>query len=308
MLNAPDVDSVAIDAPVPRSLAEIFITSFLRSKWFILVGLIAGVISGYLFLLLKEPVYRVSMTVVSASSGSDGMGLQQMGVSGGASSKLLDFGLGQKENLSKFNMAVELVESARLAAVLEEKYQISRTLLRLRQNPQTGAWERPRSMLSYLSPRSPTPVGIDLITEALKKRVTVDAGKAGVVEMSSIDPDPAFSRDLLQHVYEEVEAIMIHDAKDQTEKSVQYLRDTIGNIQNAENKNILISLLRDTERSLMLLKVGSPYAWKQLDKPYVPVVIYSPKAGTALMIAVGGGVLFWCLAELFAFVRRRKAE
>jgi uncharacterized protein involved in exopolysaccharide biosynthesis len=288
------------------SLADVFLRSFLRCKWFVGAGLIVGMASGYLSLIILEPTYKGVMTVTSSSSGREGMSLQQ--INGGNTGKLLSFNFGEQETLSKFAISLQLVSSVRLAQVLEDKYQISHQLLAMRQDPKTGEWERPQGLLSKISPFPRSPVSSDLIARVIAERVKVKTIASGVFQLSFIDQDAKFANDFLEMIYVEVENLMVKDALVESQRSADYLREVIDRSTHVENRKILIGLLRDTQRELMLLNIGTPYAWRQIDPPYVPILRDSPTKKMAFAVMIATAAFFWLLGDIVFRLRDRRAR
>jgi uncharacterized protein involved in exopolysaccharide biosynthesis len=286
-----------------RSLSEVLLASLMRCKGALGLGLVVGAVAGYLVLAYTPPTYKAIMTLTSAASGREGLSLDREAIDGQQTPSKES--LHKLETLSKFAMGIELISSVRLARILEEKHQISRRLLSLRQNPTSGEWERPQGLLSRISPLPSPPIGPDLIAQQISQRVTVKMKTLGVYEVAFIDRDPAFAAEFLTALYQEVEALMVEDARAENRALVDHLSHAMAEASDDNNRQAIADLLRAAQRQQIALEAVKPYAWRRLDPPSTPTVRQFPTRSFGLAVMVAVAMTFWLLAELFICLKTR---
>jgi hypothetical protein len=58
----------------------------------------------------------------------------------------------------------------------------------------------------------------------------------------------------------------------------------------------------------MLLNIGTPYAWRQIDPPYVPILRDSPTKKMAFAVMIATAAFFWLLGDIVFRLRDRRAR
>lgn len=242
------------------------------ARMYILTGGVIGICAALIFIKLSVPQYQFRMTLAPANTmngaemsslmGNDDLFalrymMQRVGVSG--SSDFTRF----ETMMTGQAVADLLLQSDRI-----EKGLKSAKRFYYQDNP---VWTPP-TLSAYLSRSLDVdPVGATALRHIVFKH-----------------PDPAFGTDFLTLLHGITDGLIRRQIKDDAQKRVAYLKQTIDSTQNPDHRRVLTTLLMEQERLKMLVSMDSDYAATLVEPPSrsaKPVFPNNPLSIIVMMLA-----------------------
>lgn len=282
------------------SIGWILSTLVVRWRTILAAGL-AGLLIGFIYARVVGEEYVASMTLMPADSDT-ASGLHSSSLAG------LLSGAGLATELPKFLQFQQAIVSAGAASYFEEHYHVLCRLNNKRCNPKTGEW-KPRSGLAAALSRTAsfiTGLPLDMNGRAtvgdlatyIRKKVTVDSQRDGVVVVSYSNRDRQFATDFLWQLFKSSDDYIKTADRRSLEKMVSYLQTQLAKTLNPTQRTALDALYLEQQRRLMLTEAGVPYTASMLDPPMAYAETPLPKVILIALLGLIAGMA-WALGHAF---------
>ncbi len=244
------MESARMMAPEP-TLADV-LRDVWRAKLPVLIGALAGLAAGFIFLHAAVPQYRAEMIVAPVSRGStpDLSGMMPDNAGAAMQFVLQSFGSGDSSDFMRFE------------AILREPTVATRLLQyeKIRQGlAQARRWN------GLPAPPLDNPARLSAWLQD-----NLDIEPVGSTRLQRIifrHPDPAFAALLLRRIYDATDDLIRAEREDTTAQRIAYLEKTIDQTANPDHKRDLTKLLMDQEQIAMILAVHEPFAASLAEPP-----------------------------------------
>jgi len=228
------------------------VRSLWQARFYLLVGLIVGIVTAYAFVSAAVPQYRATMLVTptTRSGTPDISALFPNNASFAMEYVMQSFGPGDSSDFMRFetilreaSVAEVLLQDKKIKAgmMAAQKYKFSEGHA-LSSGPEFAAW--------------------------LQKNISIESvGQTRLRRIVLRHPDPEFSVYFLQRLYSAADNMIRAELEDKTDKRLSYLTRTIDNTKHPDHKRVLTKLLMDQEQIRMILAVNEPFAAMVAEPP-----------------------------------------
>lgn len=274
----------------------------------ILLTMAVCVALAVLYLRITPPVYSAQLVAATvaekAATTSAASALLGLNKSGEPASPL-----------SRFNA---LLRSTVLAERLQQKHNLLSMLFPQGWNKDTQSWTEPDTMTQGIlgavrsffgRPRWSAPNARSL-AEYIGNVVNSSSGTPpGIVTLSARHSNPEFAFNLVQWVYDEIEAILREEHTARLDRQVAFLSNELRQVTNVDHREVLSRLLLEQEKDRMLAKSNAPIALSVLDPASVNLRPVSPPVALTLVGSIPVGLMFGIMVVLVrnAFSGRRRS-
>lgn len=285
-----------------------FCRTIWRNKLVIFLTTALFVALAFLFLTMATPKYTASMVFTERNAGGDfSNGLQAVG-------QQLGFNLGGKNSDQDYMLA--LMTSVRVAARLEERYQISHKIFSKAWDAEAGDWKRPEgpvadlraSVLELFSRQAwaaPTPVDV---ADYLKRNLQFDTENRGsATRVSFRHEDPAFARDLLAMVFGEADDMIRSEKSATLRANIDQLTGRLSEVSVLAYRDAVLGLIANYEKQLLVTTDTTPVAVWVVDRPFVETLPSSPAPASTIFVAMIFGI-FLSIFGIYARLMFRYAR
>ncbi len=286
-----------------RFRLDLMIKDLLRNWYLVLGAGLAALLLASFVIAGLGPTYTASMIVTPSTEGA----LNKVQFYGNSYSFADDdpilgrFG-GSKPN--NFDHFIVLLNSNRIAEVLEERYGVSRLLFGNLWDQESQSWRKPdglafrvkafvRGLFGYPEWKAPRAKNV---RQYLRKHLDVSPVSRGAMRSVSLSgKDPEHLASILMWLFENTSALLRDERNAALRNNIAYLQDRLGQARIDIYRESLISLLADQERQLMLSQTDQPFGVVLLEPPVKPD---APSGPDPLLLLFAAGLAGLCLGGL----------
>jgi uncharacterized protein involved in exopolysaccharide biosynthesis len=270
-------------------------------RWTLLLPLILlAVPLTLLVLAVLPPVYTAEAVI-----GPPGQKLDTS-VSGGS---LTTAGIASRLGLTRssgqdsaYDRYLQLLVSTQLAAAISHDHKLMQIMFEDRWDGQTQSWIEPsgptvlvknflKTLLKRPIKRSPDQ---DDVYGFLKFNLVITSPPANSFSKVSINFNSrAKAQQLLNGILDNADALIRNDRRRDIEARTVYLENVLPNVQSADQKLSLTSILSQQQQSLMEILADKRYSFTMVVEPYAPLTPTSPKPNTILTVMLGLAFIVW---------------
>lgn len=283
------------------------IRDYARNLWRFRLLFAIAIVIGAVWAVYTEAhapkLYSVSIQVGpvgDAPVASTGIGgLASLFLSGGSLS----------QGPPEWSRYVYTITSVRLAQKLNREYNMLHTVFSTRWDEKTHSWKPTPGFGAAVSrffrglfglPPDPVP-DIASLQGYVSSNVFLATDKeTGATSLSTVAGDPKAGLTLLLRVHYAAVELVRDEIATRNAAKIDYLDRTIKTTANDQQRQILISMLAQTEQTQMLLNNDLPFAAQIIDTPVVPALPGSPAPINVLLI-YRIGMLVFLIAAMVAF-------
>lgn len=260
-----------------------------RARFYLLAGVLAGIVCAFLFLATAVPQYRAGMLVTptTRSGTPDISALFPNNASFAMEYVMQSFGPGDSSDFMRFET---ILREASVAERLLQDEKIRKGLAAAGRYRFFGAPDIDTA--PELSAWLQDNVAVDFVAQTRLKRVSL------------LHPDPAFAVYMLQKMYETTDGMIRVELEDKTAKRIEYLTREIDGVSHPEHRRILTKLLMDQEQIRMILAVNEPFAAALAEPPAAEARPAWPRKPIIVPAFIFAGMF---AAYVFFAARRRPA-
>lgn len=210
------------------------------------IGLLAGFALAFILCFILPPKYEARMTIGPAGRGA---GSDLSAFLPASESPTIQYLLQRVGSVTAADFAVyeTLMTSPRVAGALQKDEAFKGKLAGLCRNCDTDASALARWLESHLRSR---PLGATQM-----RRVTLRMHNAN------------FATDLLRGLHRLSDETLRADARIRTDQRIQYLRAQMAVVNNPDHRDALIGLLKEQERTRMMVGIDHDFAAEAIDPP-----------------------------------------
>lgn len=311
--------------PPPRPAAEavvdgrfrldVVIKDLLRN-WYLVLGTgLAALLLAFIVIAQRGPTYTATMIVTPSTEDA----LNKVQFYGNSYSFADDdpilgrFGAGKPNQFDHF---IVLLDSNRIAEVLEERHGASRLLFPHLWDRENQTWRRPeglafefkafaRGIFGYPEWQPPRAKNV---RQYLQKHLDVSPLSRGAMRAVSLSgKDPEHLAAILMWLFQDTSALLRDERNAALRNNIAYLQDRLGQARIDIYRESLISLLADQERQLMLSQTDQPFGAVLLEPPVTPEAPSGPDPLLILAVAALAGLCLGGLLVLSVTLPRRRS-
>jgi len=265
-----------------------------RSKWWIIAATLATVSAAVVLYTSAVPRYRITMTLMPASSSQNSLG-RELASTASIAGQFLGVSIGDQ----RAQTAEQFLAVFRSPIVLEQvdkKLNLLPHLFPDLWNASSKQWveppwtARPRDLLRKDIPWHPP--NLADAERYLERRMSVETLRgSALVEISITDRDTAFGISLLEALYHESDELMRNRARIRNDEYINYIQKTLSSVGYAETRQSLTALLTDELGKKIMINSNSPYAMEILKPPFADPREVSPSLRLYVLIALAAGFI-----------------
>ncbi len=300
--------------PVAGLRLDLAVKDLLRNWYFLLAGGILAFLVALAIVNFKGPTYTAKMIVAPVTDDA----LNKVQFYGNSysfsddSSLLGGFGGGQPEEFDRF---IVLLQTHRVAEVLEQKHQVSRILFSKLWDEERQSWNRPGGLVFWVKDFARglfgypdwEPPHAKAVQTYLRKNLSIAPVSRGAMRSVSLSgKNPEHLAQILVWLFEDTSALMREERNASLSNNITYLQDRLVQSRIDIYRDSLISLLADQERELMLSQTEQPYGAILLEAPIRPRLPSGLEPLVLLVVAVVAGLTLAGLLVLSVTIPRRR--
>lgn len=294
MMSRDDVqqDSFSVAEAVPPVVA--FLNDLWAIKSAMVYGLLLGLCAAFAFISVSVPHYRATMVIAPSSA------MQRLDTGG-------------QRDLSQISTLIQSMggDVSHEFQAFEARYAgvaVARELLK-----DTYIVESLKTARSFIWSQADKNIAEkpQLLAEYIRSHVRLSGmGLNSMRNMSYYHPDPDFAAYFIKQVHAVTDRLIRQEAREQSDKRVRYLQETLAKTLNPDHKRALTSLLLEQERLQMFLVIDTFYAASVIE----PVSSSARRRWPDPVLVYGGGGVLGLLAGIvsgliaLAYRRIRVAE
>lgn len=298
-----------------RFRLDLLIGDLLRNWYFVLGAGLAALLLAVVVLAAKGPTYTATMIVTPGTDSA----LNKVQFYGNSYSFADDtpilgrFG-GAKPN--HFDEFIVLLNSNRIAEVLEDRHAAARLLFPQLWDQEKQAWRKPddlvfqvmafgRGLFGYPEWQVPDAKNV---RQYLRRNLDVSPVSRGAMrEVSLSGKDPEHLAQILVWLFDNTSGLLRDERNAALRHNIAYLQDRLAQARIDIYRESLISLLADQERQLMLSQADQPFGAVLLEPPVKPDAPSGPDPLLLLVIAGLAGLGLGGLLVLSVTLPRRRS-
>lgn len=286
--------------------------SLWRGKWWVIGGLIVGLLAAVLYLDRQSFLYTASMKVTAAPS-SQGSG-PRLGALGGLAS-LAGVGASGGSTASPFEIYLETLASEDVARIVAADPEIMRTIFAEDWDAASQRWREPARGVKWKLVRATrqllglpvlewSPPDARRLAAFLSSQLVIERdSKTPVVRIALDDSKPAFAERLLMAVGKATDGVVRRAALARSRSYAEYLERKLPTVTVAEQRASLVEVLGEQEKSLMMANSSTPYAAIVVSGPTTSPL---PTKPNGLAIIAAGALLGLVLGSMLALIDIRR--
>ncbi len=293
---------------------DLILRDLLRNWYLILAGGALGLFMALGIGALKGPSYTATM-IVSPIIDDPLNKVQFYGSSysfADSSPVLGRFGGNQPNEFDQF---IVLLNSHRVAEVLEEEHQVSRIFFSSLWDEERETWRRPdglrflvknaaRRLFGYPDWQPPQSKDVQAYLQDNLKISPVSGGAMRAISLSGSEPEHLAR--VLSWLFVKTSTLLRDERNAALRANIAYLQERIGQSRIDIYRDSLISLLSDQERELMLSQTEQPFGAVLLEPPTRPRAPSGPEPLLLIAALVLAGLLLTSLCVLGVTLPRRR--
>lgn len=293
---------------------DLILKDLLRNWYIVLAGGVLAFLVALAIVNIKGPTYTAKMILAPVTDNA----LNKVQFYGNSysfsdeSSLLGGFGGGQPEEFERF---IVLLQTHRLAEILEQNHQVSRALFSKLWDEERQSWNRPsglaflikdfaRGLFGY--PEWEPPRAKEVQTYLRKNLNIAPVSRGAMRSVSLSGKDPEHLAQILLWLFGDTSALMREERNASLSNNITYLQDRLVQSRIDIYRESLISLLADQERELMLSQTEQPYGAILLEAPIRPRLPSGLEPLILLVGAVLAGLTLAGLLVLSVTIPRRR--
>ena len=298
-----------------RFRLDLLIGDLLRNWYLVLGAGLAALLLAAVVLALKGPTYTATMIVTPGTdSALNKVQFYGNSYSFADDSPILSRFGGAKPN--HFDEFIVLLNSNRIAEVLEERHAAARLLFPSLWDQETQAWRKPnglafrvkafaRGFFGYPEWQVPSAKNV---RQYLQRNLDVSPlSRGGMRSVSLSGKDPEHLAQILRWLFENTSGLLREERNAALRQNIAYLQDRLAQARIDIYRESLISLLADQERQLMLSQADQPFGAVLLEPPVKPDAPSGPDPLLLLVVAALAGLGLGDLLVLSVTLPRRRA-
>ncbi len=256
-----------------------------KARKYLFFGILAGLITGFIFIVLAVPQYRATMLIAPAerATGPDIKALLPDNSSFAVQYMMNTLGSQDSGDYIRFE---HMLHGASVAARLlkDERFMdgVARANSFVLQGRRTNI-DTPEELASYLT----------------DKVVIETVGTTPLRRLIYKHRDRGFATYMLRRLHEETDNIIREEIRGKTNSREAYLRDALSKINHPDHRRAMTSLLMEQEHVRMILAMNEPFSAIIAEPPSAGVSPYWPRKKIVFPAFIFAGmVVFYFLYSL----------
>ncbi len=241
--------------------------------WIIIPLVLIGLLFGYRDLKKFEPVYEAKIIIKGEESPNASLGGAQI------SQLLFDqsFFSSNFDKDSGINKLKLIMRSPILAKRLQDKHNLLQKIFSESWDNNSEDWivpsgkefERSESRKAFFKQTPWTKPSIESLAGYIAGSIEFDETPLGFIEVIFSHEEKEKARNYLEFIYFEADSLIREKEYKFVNERQKYLLKKLNTERKIEQRQVLLSLLKDEQNKLMLLDSSEPYAAKIIEPIYV---------------------------------------
>ncbi len=268
-------------------------------------------IASTLLALSKPNIYRASVILTSASNKGGSGGLAALAGQFGGLASMAGINLGSTGD-DKTKLALEIIKSRfflerfivnhklMVPLMAATSWDASANKLILDDevyNSKSQTWVR-----KVKAPKEPKPTLWEAYSKFSELMSISQEKKSTVITIDIEYLSPVLAQQWLEWLIEDLNAFMRKQDLDETQASIDYLRDELKSIEILAMETVFYQLIEEQTKNMMLIRVKPEYVLKTIDPAQVPDEKSKPKRG---LIVILGTILGGMLSIFIVLIRSK---
>jgi len=250
-----------------------------------------------IILFLITPTYQASLLMVNnentSGGGSGGAGLDALSGLAGLAGITLPSG----QAASKTETIIATLQSRIFLEQFIQKNNLMPKLYEEYWDSESQSWD------------SKSPPSLWNGVNQMSNMITVDYNKrTPVIRVNLENENPMYAAEWLNKLIKELDDHLRKKAIEQTESSLDFLENEVGNTNLVTQQNVLYKLILDQKTNNMMANVSEEYAISVIDPAVVPRNKFTPKKLIGLIIGIIVGFVMSIILILYKEFRDKFAE
>ncbi len=282
---------------------------WIRWIWILIPLILIGLFFGYRDLKRYEPQFEAKIIIKGEEASGPAMGGAQI------SQLLLDqqivFSNNYLNNTSNIGKLKLIMKSPTLAKRLQDKYNLLPEIFSTSWDKNSGNWkvpsgkkfERSESRKAFFKQVPWSAPSIESLVAYISGSIKFVETPLGFIEVIFTHKEKEKAKNYLELIYFEADSLIRENEFKYVNEREKYLSQKLNTERKIDQRQILLTLLKEEQNKLMLLDSSEPYAAKIIEPIYVPNIPTSPNIrimfGLPVIISIFFGFAILTLYAIF---------
>ena len=266
--------------------------------WIVIPLILIGLFFGYRDLKKFDPQYEAKIIIKGEESSGPAMGGAQI------SQLLLDqqivFSNNYLNNASSISKLKLIMQSPTLARRLQNKYNLLQEIFETSWDKDSEKWivpsgkefERTESRKAFFKQVPWSKPSIESLAGYISGSIKFVETPLGFIEVIFAHEEKEKAKNYLELIYFEADSLIREKEYRYVNERQKYLSQKLNTERKIEQRQILLTLLKEEQNKLMLLDSSEPYAAKIIEPIYVPNTPTSPNIRTMFGLPIIISIFF----------------